>query len=184
MRTRFCLVSALCYVFALAPLLAQTQTSASDEKAPPGCKAYDGAKYATEGALWCVVIERFKTGQGTSWGDSKYATSRAPKGYKLRWSETHVSALDHHCGVKDEGDEQPSPFNSDHKRAGESFWAQCIIWERDESHVVVKANIQGWQGNQYFYWDRTTNAPGWMHESDPKAIYGTVTIYAIYWPIK
>src|SRR5579862_5570697 len=122
MPTRLRLLLAACCVFVVTASL-QAQPGVTTKALPRGCSVYGGANYEADGALWCVVVERMKTGQGLSWGESKYVTSQAPDGYRLRWSEAHVSALDHHCGVKDEGDVQPSPFNSDHKRAGESFWA-------------------------------------------------------------
>jgi hypothetical protein len=163
---------------------AQAQKSSNVGALPPGCTKYPAtADYGKEGALWCVAQALVKSGVGKSWGDPVYITSTAPKGYKLRWSEAHVESKDHHCGVKDEGDKSPSPFNNDNpqRRAGEAFWAQCIIWERDDHHVVAKANIQGWEGAKILgYGDGKIT---WEQHRDWGTKDGTVTLYTIYWPI-
>jgi len=158
-------------------------TPAVAVQAPPvGCRVYDGTEYAEKGAIWCVVQRGgLRTGKGTSWGEAHWISSEAPTGYKLRWSETHVQAEDHRCGVRDEGDKNPSPPNRDGKREGTSFWATCIIWERDNHHVVVKSNIQGWEGEKSWSWS-SGNPMTWTQGPDRQS-FGMMTLYTIYVPI-
>jgi hypothetical protein len=145
---------------------------------PTGCRTYDGSKYAVKGAIWCVVQRGgLKTGKGKSWGEAHWISSEAPKGYKLRYAEEHVEAKDHHCGVTDDA----SPPNGEGKREGTAFWATCIIWERDDNHVVVKSNIQGWEGETDWEW--SSGNPLKITKHDDREGVGTMTLYTLYVPI-
>ena len=145
---------------------------------PEGCQAYTG-KYAENGGFRCEIRRDLISGAGKDWGPWIRLTSVAPKGYVLRYSEGNVQAEYHKCGVRDEGATSP-PYNGDHHRAGEAFYAQCIIMERDNSHVTIEFSIQGKEApNGWGFGDRDT-ANG--NKYPARTLAGKAVITAIYVP--
>jgi hypothetical protein len=147
---------------------------------PEGCKSFTG-KYAENGGLRCEVHAYVSSASGKEWGAWVRLTSTAPKGYALRFSEGHVYAGDHKCGVRDEGataPEWPSPFNGDHQREGQAFWAQCIIRERDASHVVMEFRAQGVEGTSNTFIGTTPNKG-----APDMPVNGGAEIIAFYVPV-
>ena len=61
------------------------------------------------------------------------------------------------------------------------FWATCIIWERDDNHVLVKSNIQGWEGATDWEW--SSGNPVKITKHDDGEGVGRMTLETVYVPV-
>jgi hypothetical protein len=158
-----------------------TNTPTSAAAVPQGCKPYSG-RYAANG-IWCELhIGGLASGDGKAWGPFYTLRADAPAGYRLAWSEGHVSSSDHRCGVKDQADVAPSPRNSAGQLEGEAFYARCFITERDDAHVTMVFRIQGWEGRVSP--EFSDHHPLVIHfEPDSSKSGGRAEIWAIFAPI-
>jgi hypothetical protein len=92
-----------------------------------------------------------ESGGGANYGPWFTLTSTAPPDFTFKRAEGHIVAWpdrnkQHACGVTSD----MSPISQDGPtkgyRSGTAHWAQCYIAEQDDTHVVMKVNLQGVEG--------------------------------------